>query len=136
MSASLIELSYFAKKKKDVYYGLAAVYYLPEFSSKAMSKEYLAEISKTDSNYLKVKNDEINPIKLEFRKLGAGDLILRLDQLLLAKGLKVTGIDSAHLPNIQWLANICRWADPNDDLKLFKRKIPLEATIKRQIDPR
>lgn len=135
MNVSLDELSFFAKSKNDIYHSLSTIYHLPKLSSKAITNEYLLEISKANSQYLKVPNQEITPVTLEFRKLGTIDLLERLDKLLISKGEKRTGFDLIHFPDTQWIANICRWADSNDTLEVFKKKISLQSTLKREIDP-
>lgn len=136
MSASLQELSYYAKSKDDLYYGLAGTYYLPKLSSKSVTMDYLREISKSNSQFLKVPVEEIRPMNLEFKKIGVDDVIERLNNHLVTNGYKPTGFDSLHLPDVQWVADICRWADPSDQLKVFKKPVPMEATLKRELDPK
>lgn len=136
MAITLKELSYFAKSKEDLYYGLSATYYLPKLKCKAVTLGYLLEISKADSKFLKVPREEVHPMALEFKKIGIADIIEQLDKHLIRKGYKPTGFDLCHLPDAKWISVICKWADPNDELQIFKKRIPMEATLKREIDPK
>lgn len=119
MSVSLEHLKFFAKNKSDLYHGIRSCYYIPSFTSKAVTKGYLKEILKPDSSFLKISLEEIHPVHLEFTKIGVDDLLERLNVFLLSKGFKSTGLDSTSTPDVQWLANVCKWADPTDTLCVF-----------------
>ena len=99
------------------------MYDLPNFGP-AITTEYLREIMKKDSSFVKVKRDCTHTIpKGTRRNYNSVETLHFLIKTLQAKGKKECGFTSYAVPNLNWMLRIIIWADPTQKAIIFKKTV-------------
>lgn len=110
-----------------------------------ITTDYLREIMKEHSLFVKVKRDETHTIpKGTRRNYNSIETLHWLILVLREKEKKECGFTSYSIPNVEWMLRIIIWADPTQKSIIFKksvedksdyRKVTLEERIVN-IDPK
>jgi hypothetical protein len=127
--------------KTEAYADASTIYYLPEINSKAITVDYLSKyyfLNEDDPSILVITSkdlimNEIPPLREE---LSVPVLLEKLDDILLQLNKQKTGLTYLTLPNEEWVLRAILFVDPDNKFKVFGKKIPLEATIFREINPK
>ena len=78
-----------------------------------ITTDYLREIMKKDSLFLKVKRNETHTIpKGTRRNYNSLQTLHLLVKILKEKGKKECGFTSYAVPNVEWMLRMIIWADP------------------------
>ena len=89
------------------------MYDLPNYGA-MITTDYLREILKADSRFLKVKRNETHTIPKGIRRNFASISTLHwLVTTLKTKGLLECGFTSYCVPNVEWMLRIIIYADPS-----------------------
>ena len=123
MEINSYEASKIIKNKKHFYDLLAEAYYLPTYTSKAITKEYLFMYSMSPIPIYVAKKTEVVHHHYTDRKFTSIELLEKLEELLKSKKLNPTGLNMLTLPDQEWLCNIILTIDPEDPYGLLQRKI-------------
>ena len=79
-----------------------------------ITTEYLREIMKKDSLFLKVKREETHTIpKGTRRNYNSIETLHWLTKTLKEKGKNECGFTSYAVPNVEWMLRMIIWADPD-----------------------
>ena len=109
----LLELTQKAPNRRTLYDVIQQVYDLPNYGP-ACTTEYLNEIRKPNSKYLKVERNLTNTIpkgtKRNFTSLETFDLFVKT---LEKKGKKPCGFTHYAMPNIEWMLRMIIYVDPD-----------------------
>ncbi len=123
MQISINEASQYAKKKGQMYNLLANLYYLPDYNSKAITKEYLFQYVLSPLGIFVMKKEHVIHHHYAYRKYSSNELLEILEQLLKTKGKNPTGLTINTLPDQDWLRNAILHVDPDDPYFLLKKKV-------------
>lgn len=124
------------KTRKDLYVFISQIYRLPCFNSKAITVEYLQAYLKYPCPIFRIMRENFHPPYISAKHGLTGiDLLLEIEKLLEEKKQCPTGLDKAHIPDIEWLLGVYFFLSPNDELKLFPRSIRLDSQAKLIMDP-
>ena len=139
----LLEVAQKAPNRRKLYDILQKVYDLPNFGP-MITTDYLREIMKEESLFLKVKRDETHTIpKGTRRNYNSIETLHWLMLVLKEKKQKECGFTSYSIPNVEWMLRMIIWADETQKSVIFKksvedkadyRKVTLEEKI-MNIDP-
>jgi hypothetical protein len=99
MQSTAAELSVKIKTKEHLYEVLSKIYYLPAFSSKAITKEYLTKYCLKQIPIFIVKRVDIIHHNFRVKKHSSMDLLEILDGILKAQELPLSGCDIYTLPD-------------------------------------
>ncbi len=128
MEISSQEVVNHARKKFQLYNVLSKLYYLPEFNSKAVTREYLIYYTVPLIPIFVMKKEEVTRHHFPFRKHTSAELLEFLDKILSQQNLPPTGLTVLSLPDQEWLRNAILHVDPSDPYKLL-------ATNKEKEEP-
>jgi len=119
----LLEVAQKAPNRRKLYDILQKVYDLPNYGP-MITTDYLREIMKAESKYLKVKREETHTVpKGVKRNFGSIDTLHRLINTLKEKKEKECGFTSYCPPNLEWMLRIIIWADPTQKTIIFKKSV-------------
>ena len=122
MQSSCQELSVKVKNKSQLYDILSKIYYLPDLSSRAATKEYFLKYVYKEPQIFMLKRKEITQHHFRYYKFNALELLEILNKMLKEKNLKPSGLDGSALPNIDWLMNAIVSLDGSDPHELLQPK--------------
>ena len=87
-----------------------------------ITTDYLREIMKAESKYVKVPRDQTNTIPKGIRRnFNSIETLHWLILTLKSKGEKECGFTSYSPPNLEWMLRIIIWADPTQKPIIFKK---------------
>lgn len=131
MKSSYQELAIKIKNKAQLYDVLAKIYYLPDQTCRAITKDYLLNYVQKDPQILMVPRKTLIHHHFRFQKYSAPELLELLDKLLKSKGLKPSGLNMTTIPNVEWLMNTIMHVDPSDPYELLttKKEEKIQYTI-------
>lgn len=118
----LKDVNKFIRTKFHTYEILSKVYYLPDFKSKAITKEYLQNYCLDPIPIFVVRRDEIIMHHPRFNNHTALELLEFLQKMVETKKSKPLGLDSDSLPNKEWMINLLMFLDPTDPHGVLKPK--------------
>ena len=96
---------------------------MPNFGA-AVTTEYLKDIMKVESSFIKVQRSETHTIPKGTRKnFNSIETLHRLIKTLKAKGKKECGFTSYAIPNIEWMLRMIIWADPDQQASITKKLV-------------
>ena len=138
---SVSQLNLFFNTHCQIYNSINQIYFLPDFSSKAIHMPYLEKIQKLNPGNPEIlaieRKDMQNMVVNKFNKQYDASVLLKiLDTICEEKGLPKTGLSLITLPNVQWLLKVTNDINPEDAYKVFAEKISLSDTIERNINPK
>ena len=114
------ELASKAPNRRKLYDILQKVYDLPNYGT-AVTTDYLKDIMKENSVFLKVKRDQTHTIpKGTRRNFNSIDTLHWLVKVLREKGKPECGFTSWVIPNIEWMLRMIIWADPEQKPNICK----------------
>jgi len=122
MEITLSEAAKSIKTKGHFYNILSRLYYLPDFSSKAITKDYLLKYTFEPIPIFVMKKETVIHHHFEFRKYSSLELLELLEELLRANNKKPTGLSIFNLPDQEWLKNAILNVDSSDPYELLKKK--------------
>ena len=112
-----------APTRRKLYDLLQKVYDLPNYGT-AVTTEYLREVMKEDSIFLKVKREDTHTIpKGTRRNFNSIETLHLLIKTLRDKGMPECGFTSYQIPNIQWMLRMIIWADPEQKASICKKLV-------------
>lgn len=132
MALTTREIQEKVKNVTQLYHIIAKEYYLPDLSSKAITKDYLLKYILKDCPIFTMKRVDVVHHHFRFRKYTSAELLEHLENMLKAKGKKPAGLSFHTLPDQQWLLNTILHVDPNDPLRLIKTQ--REEEVKAEIE--
>ena len=122
-SLSLLEVAQKAPNRRKLYDALQKAYDLPNYGP-MITTEYLREIMKSDSRYIKVKREETHTIPKGIRRNFSSITTLHwLVKTLKKKNLKECGFTSYGPPNVEWMLRIIIYVDPSQKANIFKKSV-------------
>jgi len=131
--ASVEELNAILGGLSDAYGWLSQKYYLPSITSKAIRKEYLMKIMLANERVLRVPRT-ITRNYIEYRGNTIGEMLEKLEGFLRDEGHPPSGLTPLHLPDYNWLYDVCSWIDPTNKMRILKYTPPSKSTITRTIN--
>jgi hypothetical protein len=137
----ITELNKRLGNKHEAYADASKLYYLPDFTSKAINVEFLKQIFYLDESNPsifaipreKLILHDLPPLRVE---LSVMRLLEKLEDILDELEMPSTGMSISSLPNEEWILRAIMFVDPDNKFQVFGKKIPLEATIYREINPK
>ena len=95
-----------SRLKFQLYGILFKSFYLPDFKSKAINRDYLIKYCLKNIPLFSIKKEEIMHHNFRYRKLNSVELLDFLEKALASKNLKPTGFDMFNLPDQIWIKHI------------------------------
>lgn len=123
------------KSRFHLYCLLSQKYKLPEFSSRAITANYLKSYMYYPCPIFRILRTEFHPPFIVTRHINATDLWRHVEELLKIKGERPTGLDEEKLPDFEWLVGVYFYLSPDDVYGLFPRTKKKENLVERTIDP-
>ena len=114
MQISTSELGLKIKSSLQLYNILAKAYYLPEYTSKAITREYLLRYCAKEQTIFTVKKDSIVRHHFRYRKFSSIELLKLVEYTLKTQKKPSIGLDLLNLPDQDWLRNILLHLDKED----------------------
>lgn len=131
----LATLSSLFKSRQHAYNFLSQIYILPEFESKAITKDYLISYFKDPCPIFRLARDQFHPHFIVTRHVTAAEILNVIEKELKKTNKRPTGLSEDKLPDFQWLVEVYFHLCPLDEHKLFPKTIKQEKITKRTIDP-
>jgi hypothetical protein len=129
-----MDLNQFTKTKRQLYDILAKQYYLPDFATKAITREYLIHYVEKDIRIFTTANKTTTRHHIRFRKFNNMELLDMLEEILKNQKLLKTGLTESTLPDKSWLVNAILSLDPVDSKGLLGPKRPHNMEFKLEIN--
>ncbi len=107
------------KTKSHLYNILSRIYYLPAYSSKAITKDYLLKYTQKEIPIFYMKREGMSRHNFQVKKYNSSELLDMLDDLLKNGKKPSTGLSSLTIPDQEWLLNAILNVDPTDKFGLF-----------------
>ena len=117
----------------DAYAILAKKYYLPSITSKAITKPYLTKVMLVNTNILRVPNT-ITKHYVEYKGNTVSEMLEKLEAFLQVEGKPPTGLDQLHLPDYNWIYDVCVWVDPSNKMQIKRGLVTSQNSLTRIID--
>lgn len=114
------ELNELLGNKEEMYATLSQRFYLPKATSKAATKPYLTKVFLKSQNILKVPLN-IPRSFVEYMGTDIKEMHQKLEKYLKDNNLPKTGMDAEHLPDYDWIYNVCCWLDPENTMGIAKQ---------------
>ena len=137
-SISLPLLNRLAGSKTEIHKNFNSIYYLPRVNSKAINKDYLrliAFLPNAPEIFLAKREniifEQIPPLCKDYCLT---EFLELLEKILLDKQKPPTGFNGS-LPDFKWTLRMIRHIDPLNEYKAFGRKISIEETYSRNVNP-
>ena len=122
-SVSLFEVAQKAPNRRKLYDALQKVYDLPNYGP-MITTDYLREIMKANSRFIKVKRSDTHTIPKGIRRNFSSITTLHwLVKLLKDKNLKECSFTSYSTPNVEWMLRIIIFVDPEQKANIFKKSV-------------
>jgi hypothetical protein len=134
----ITSLNEILKSKKEIYDILSEKYFLPNYQSKAINKDYLKKYMIQGTAILKIERSTMKNVYIAKMRQGLSinEILEKFDAFLHQKSLPPTGFTPGCNPDTEWLLKIIKLADPEDTMGIFSASLPFESTITRELDPR
>jgi len=115
--------------KKKIYEKLAEDYLLPNFSCRAIIRDYLAGVY--SNNYFRVGLSEINKFKVDITPrlmkkavfVDVSQIVQKIDALLKESNRPHLGFIHGYMPDTEWLYQVARFVDPCNAAGIFEHSI-------------
>ena len=133
MESSFQELSVKIKNKSQLYDVLAKIYYLPDFGSRAVTKDYLMKHIYAQPQIFMLNRKQVIQHHFRYYKFSALELLEILEEMLRQKGKKPTGLNPTCLPNIEWLMNAILALDISEPYELLQPKKEEKISYKLEV---
>jgi len=123
------------KSKKHLYEFISQVYQLPSLHCKANTIPYLKSYLSDPCPFFRILRTNFHPPYLSVKHFTVPELLSKVEQLLVRKGEKPTGMSSTKLPDMEWLLGVYHFLSPNDEMNMFPRSIKPESQVQLKLDP-
>lgn len=130
---TLQELNIVLGTVSDAYAVLSQKYYLPDLSSKAITKEYLKKIFFSNVKILRVPRT-ITSNYVDYKGTTVPEMLEKLEDFLKKNDYPSTGLDGNHHPDYQWIYDVCVWIDPTNKMGIVRSHVPSNDNLTRTID--
>jgi hypothetical protein len=125
-------------EKKELFDMLAAVWFLPPYSSKGVTRDYLLKINR--NAVFRVNTNELKRFEVELsrecqKKIGTINnalLVRKLNVLLTAQTREELGFTEFEIPESGWLHRVTRYIDQTNLLEVFERPVRPEPPLSTQ----
>lgn len=122
-------------EKKELYDMVTAIWCLPPYTSKGVTREYLlqvhsAQVFRVNTNEL--RRFEVELTKDSLKKVGAINnalLVKKLNILLAEQGNRTLGFTEFEIPESNWLFRVARYIDQTNLLEIFERPVRPEPPL-------
>lgn len=123
---------------KDAHLLVNSVYYIPSLTSRAINKNYLVDLLKNEETcpVFRISRNEVKLAINHVAPYNCEELLNILENILLSKGFKSSGLTIHTLPNKDWLLNMIYTLDPIDSMNLFTIKSLNNQNKVIDIDPK
>lgn len=121
------------KSRFHLYCILSRKYKLPEFSSRAITSNYLKSYLLAPCPVFRIERTEFHPPFIIHRHVNATEVLNTIEKELKKKNFPPTGLDEEKLPDFDWLVGVYFHLSPKDDYQLFPRTIKQADTVTRTI---
>jgi len=140
---NIADLSKMAANRSELYEKICPVYDIPKLTP-SVSLDYLKEILKTKSKFLKVPRNRTHPIPhSEVKRFKALDTYVLLEGLLKKHKAQPTGFNEFQMPDVGWMLRVICAIDPQQLPYVFNKKYlktdPREKAMQEEtieIDPK
>jgi predicted DNA-binding transcriptional regulator len=128
-------------EKRELYDMVGAVWFLPPYSSKGVTRDYLLRVHRNTVfrvNTNELKRFEVDISKEAQKKIGTINnalLVRKINILLSVQGLQGLGFSEYEIPESGWLFRVARFIDPTNLLEVFERAVRPEAPLSNQSNP-
>ena len=122
MELTYKEVTSTIKSKTQLYNILSTLYYLPDPSSKAVTRDYLLNYTYEPIPIFVMKKQEIIHHHYPYRKYSSAELLEILEDLLKSQKKNPTGLSIMNLPDQDWLRNAILHLDPKDPYHILKKE--------------
>ena len=114
---------------------LSAVWHLPPYSSKGVTRDYLLRVNR--DQVFRVNANELKRFEVELSKesqknigtINNALLVRKLNILLVAKGRRELGFTEYEIPESNWLHKVARYIDQTNLLEIFERPARQEPPL-------
>ena len=125
-------------EKRELFDMVAAVWFLPPYSSKGVTRDYLLKVNR--NTVFRVNNNELKRFEVELsreaqKKIGTINnalLVRKLNILLQAQGRMELGFTEYEIPESNWLHKVARYIDQTNLLEIFERPVRPEPPLSRE----
>ena len=125
-------------EKRELFDMVAAVWFLPPYSSKGVTRDYLLKVNR--NTVFRVNNNELKRFEVELsreaqKKIGTINnalLVRKLNILLHAQGRMELGFTEYEIPESNWLHKVARFIDQTNLLEIFERPVRPEPPLTRE----
>ena len=135
MQLSSKEAGLKVKSLSQLYNVLSQVYYLPERTSKSISKTYLLSYCFKVQGVFTLKKEEVVHHNFCFRKYSSCELLNLLEDAVKKKQLPPTGLDAFSLPDQDWMRNALLHLDPLDPHGVLEGPPAAQHDFKIEVNP-
>ena len=133
METNYQELSIKIKNKAQFYDILSKIFYLPNFNSRAITKDYLYKYLPKEPQIFTIKRLGLTQHHFRFNRYCALELLEILNKMLKDKGKPPSGIEANALPNVEWLMNAILYLDNTDPFELLQAKKEEKVEYKLEV---
>ena len=125
-------------EKKELFDMLAAVWFLPPYSSKGVTRDFLIRTNRNAVfrvNTNELKRFEIDLSREAQKKIGTINnalLVRKLNMLLVAQGREELGFTEFEIPEGAWLHRVAGYIDQTNLLEIFERPAKPEPPLTTQ----
>jgi len=121
--------------KNQLYDRVVAMYFLPPFLSRGVTREYLLGV--LNNEYFRVTHNEIKHFEVDLTKqqtakatcLNNALVVKKMNLLLRDQGRRPLGFTEYEVPESAWLFRIARFVDQTNLMELFQREIRPEPPV-------
>ena len=125
-------------EKKELYDMVAAVWYVPPYCSKGVTRDYLLRVHRNTA--FRVNSNELKRFEVELsreaqKKIGTINnalLIRKLNILLIEQERTTLGFTEFEIPESGWLYRVARYIDQTNLLEIFERAVRPEPQLTPQ----
>ena len=125
-------------EKKELFDMVAAVWFVPPYSSKGVTRDYLLRVNR--NAVFRVNSNELKRFEVELtreaqKKIGTINnalLVKKLNILLTEQGRATLGFTEFEIPESGWLHKVARYIDQTNLLEIFDRAVRPEPQLTPQ----
>lgn len=125
-------------EKKELFDMVAAVWCLPPYSSKGVTRDYLLKVNR--NAVFRVNTNELRRFEIELckeaqKKIGTINnalLVRKLNILLQSQRREELGFTEYEIPESNWLHRVARYIDQTNLLEVFERPVRPEPPLTRE----
>jgi hypothetical protein len=125
-------------EKKELFDMIAAVWCVPPYSSKGVTRDYLLRVNR--NAVFRVNTNELRRFEIDLprecqKKIGTINnalLVRKLNVLLVAQAREELGFTEYEIPESAWLHRIARYIDQTNLLEVFERPVRPEPPLSTQ----